>query len=161
MKCELCNKKSNVIYNNHNYCIDCYSKIGIKEYNHHNIKPVTKDKYYLNIAKAVSLESKCLKMKVGAIIVKDDSIVSTGYNGPPRGESHCSKCNRVDVSHGESYDKNCPAVHAEENAVINAARNGSSVLNGTLYLYTGKNVSPCYRCKRLLINAGIKRIVYK
>lgn len=161
MKCELCNNESTVNYNNHNYCSDCYSKVGIEDYNYKMKEYVSKDDYYLNIAKAVSLRSKCLKMKVGAIIVKNDVIVSTGYNGPARDEYHCTECVRLNKPHGSSYTKDCPAVHAEENAIINAARHGSSILNGILYLYSEAKSSPCYRCKRVLKNAGIKRVVYK
>jgi len=113
---------------------------------------ISKDEYYLLIAKAVSKRSPCLKRQIGAIIVKDDSIVSTGYNGPPRGEPHCKICPRIDKPHGSSYTEECPAVHAEENCIINAARNGVSVRGGALYLYDGK---PCYRCRRLLKNAGV------
>lgn len=115
--------------------------------------------YYLNIAKAVSENSPCLKMKVGAIIVRDDAIVSTGYNGSARGEPHCEECLRKDKLSGSEY-KVCPAVHAEENAIINAARYGASVLGGYMYIYADKEkVSPCYRCERAIINAGIIRVI--
>jgi len=129
----------------------------------------SKEEYYLNIARAVAMRSPCLRRKYGAIIVKNDSIVSTGYNGPARGSTNCEEVGCIKESlnlpHYSAYDY-CPAVHAEENAVINAARNGSSVLNGTLYLYgidvaSGKTVEgmPCPRCKRIIINAGIKEVV--
>jgi len=120
---------------------------------------VTKDEYYLDIAKAVSKRSPCLKRKVGAVIVKDDCIVSTGYNGPPRGESHCDVCYRLHVESGHNY-QDCPSVHAEENSIINAARYGMSINGGVLYLYADGNVSPCQRCSRAIINAGIKDVIY-
>ncbi len=131
-------------------------------------KRIPKDLYYLNIAKSVSQRSGCLRRKFGAIIVVNDAIVSTGYNGPARGVVNCEEVgclkNMVNAPHWGAYDY-CPAVHAEENAVINAARNGTSVLGGTLYIYgetaDGKPTPshPCDRCKRVLINAGIERVV--
>jgi dCMP deaminase len=122
---------------------------------------MSKNDYYLSIAKAISQRSPCLKMKVGAIIVKDDSIISTGYNGPARGEPHCRTCPRIDKPHGSSYIEECPAVHAEENAIINAARQGSSVIGGILYLWASeiKVKEPCYRCRRMIKNAGIKKVI--
>jgi len=130
---------------------------------------ISKEEYYLGIAKAVALRSPCLRRKYGAIIVKNDAIVSTGYNGPARGSTNCEEMGCIkeilNLPHYSGYDY-CPAVHAEENAVINAARNGNSVIDGTLYLYgidvkTNKPVAgmPCPRCKRVLINAGIKEVV--
>lgn len=130
---------------------------------------ISKEEYYLEIAKAVALRSPCLRRKYGAIIVKNDTIVSTGYNGPARGSTNCEEVGCIkeilNLPHYSGYDY-CPAVHAEENAVINAARNGNSVIDGTLYLYgidlkTNKPVAgmPCPRCKRVLINAGIKEVV--
>ena len=130
---------------------------------------VSKEEYYLGIAKAVAIRSPCLRRKYGAIIVVNDAIVSTGYNGPARGSTNCEEIgcikNILNLPHYSGYDY-CPAVHAEENAIINAARNGSSVIGGILYLYgidseTGKPVAgmPCHRCKRVLINAGIKKVV--
>jgi dCMP deaminase len=130
---------------------------------------ISKEEYYLGIAKAVALRSPCLRRKYGAIIVKNDTIVSTGYNGPARGSTNCEEVGCIkeilNLPHYSGYDY-CPAVHAEENAVINAARNGNSVIDGTLYLYgidvkTNKPVAgmPCPRCKRVLINAGIKEVV--
>ena len=130
---------------------------------------ISKEEYYLNIAKAVALRSPCLRRKYGAIIVVNDAIVSTGYNGPARGSTNCEEVGCIkdilNLPHYSGYDY-CPAVHAEENAVINAARNGNSVLGGKLYLYgidakTNKPVAgmPCPRCKRVLINAGIKEVI--
>jgi len=128
-----------------------------------------KDIYYLDIAKAVAQRSPCIRRRFGAIIVKDDAIVSTGYNGPARGSVNCNEvgCLKdvMDLPSYTGYDY-CPAVHAEENALLNAARHGTSVMGGILYLYGERvdgNVTeegrPCARCKRALINAGIKEVV--
>ena len=129
---------------------------------------ISKDEYYLEIAKAVSLRSPCLRRKFGAIIVVNDAIASTGYNGPARGSVNCEEvgCLKdiMNAPHYAQYDL-CPAVHAEENSVINAARNGVKILGGTLYIVgltpDGKITAshPCDRCKRVLINAGIKEVV--
>lgn len=131
----------------------------------------SKDEYYLNIAKAVCKRSPCIRRKFGAIVVKDDAVVSTGYNGPARGVVNCLQVgclkDELDVPPYEGYDY-CPGVHAEENSIINAARQGTSVLGGKLYLYgqkfeTGEVFEgrPCDRCKRTIINAGIKEVVTK
>jgi len=132
---------------------------------------MSKEDYYLGIANAVAQRSPCIRRKYGAIVVKDDAIVSTGYNGPARGVVNCNEVgcmkDKMNQPHYSSYEM-CPAVHAEENAVINAARNGSSVLNGDLYLYgeeftngTKVDAYPCSPCKRTLINAGIRRFIMR
>ncbi|KAA0006387.1 MAG: dCMP deaminase family protein [Thermoplasmata archaeon] len=132
-------------------------------------KRISKDLYYLNIAKAVAKRSPCIRRRFGAIIVKDDTIVSTGYNGPARGSVNCDEVGCLkDVMNLPPYTgyDYCPAVHAEENALLNAARHGSSVIGGTLYLYgespdgsITEEGKPCDRCKRALINSGIKEVV--
>jgi len=130
----------------------------------------SKDGYYLEIAKAVGLRSPCLRKKFGAIIVLHDTIVSTGYNGPPRGGVNCYDVGclreKMDRPHYSAYDDSCPAVHAEENCIVNAARNGARILGGTLYIQgvspeDGSLVEsrPCHRCRRALINAGIKEVI--
>jgi dCMP deaminase len=129
-----------------------------------------KDEYYLEIAKAVAQRSPCIRRKYGAVIVKNDAIVSTGYNGPARKVINCFEVGCIkdlqNLPHGMAYE-DCPAVHAEENAVVNAARNGSNILGGTLYIAgvdkEGKLVeaTPCLRCRRILINAGIERVVIR
>ena len=131
---------------------------------------IDKDRYYLEIARAVALRSPCTRAKYGSIIVKNDAIVSTGYNGPIRGGVNCYEvggCIKdvLDLPHGKSYDL-CPAVHSEENCIINAARNGSSVIGGVMYLYGVDAVNgsildavPCDRCKRAIINAGLKMVI--
>jgi dCMP deaminase len=129
-----------------------------------------KDEYYLEIAKAVAQRSPCIRRKYGAVIVKNDAIVSTGYNGPARGVINCFEVGCIkdlrNLPHGMAYE-DCPGVHAEENAVVNAARNGSNILGGNLYIAgvdkEGKLVEaiPCLRCRRILINAGIERVVIR
>lgn len=132
---------------------------------------ISKDEYYLEIAKAVAQRSICLPMRwgFGAIIVVNDTIVSTGYAGPARGVINCNETgdcirNLMKSSHGESYDS-CPSVHAEENAVLNAARHGSKVFGGVMYVVGVDSkqrilpLSTCSRCRRALINAGIRKVV--
>jgi dCMP deaminase len=124
------------------------------------------DEYYLNIAKAVSMRSTCLKKHYGAVIVKNGEIISTGYNNPPRGEAHCATCSKTCVRDGDVGEfTSCPAVHAEQNAIISAAR--TDMLGADLYLAgydvpTGEEnleAWPCEICLRLIKNAGIDRII--
>jgi len=128
-----------------------------------------KEAYYLNIAVEVSKRSTCLRRLFGAVIVKNDQIISTGYVGAPRGTVNCSSlgfCPRekAGVPPGERYEL-CRSVHAEMNAVIHASRD--LMLGATLYLAcldvkTGKRmggVRPCKLCSRVIINAGIKWVV--
>lgn len=132
---------------------------------------MSKDKYYLNIADAVLDRSTCLRRKYGAIIVKNDEILSTGYNGAPRGRVNCSElgyCNReqLRIPSGQRYEL-CRSVHAEANAIISAAR--SEALGATLYMAcvepdTGTLIpgsTSCSMCRRLIINAGIARVVIR
>lgn len=132
----------------------------------------SKDEYYLNIALAVSKRSTCLRRHYGCVIVKDDVIVATGYNGSPRGCDNCcdiGKCQREDSVRYEGYDK-CPAVHAEQNALLSVDRAHSQ--GATLYLaceeyhestphwwVVDNNPMPCNLCQRMIQNAGIKRVV--
>ncbi|MFO7711555.1 MAG: deaminase [Candidatus Woesearchaeota archaeon] len=133
----------------------------------------SKKEYYLNITKEVAARSNCLSTNIGAIIVRDDQIVSTGYNGAPRKTKDCYKtgtCLRRDmeIPSGQRYEL-CRSVHAEQNAIINAARAGVSILNGTMYIYGVRTYGveepvlldalPCLFCKKMLINAGLKAIV--
>lgn len=124
-----------------------------------------KDQYYLNIAEAVSRRSTCMRRRYGAVIVKDDQIIATGYNGAARGEPHCCDlgvCERErhGVPHGERYEL-CVAVHAEMNALMSA---GSRAKGATLYLYgcdadcVPVDAEPCELCRRAIRNAGIERI---
>lgn len=129
-----------------------------------------KDTYYLDIALAVSKRSTCLRRHYGCVIVKDDVIVATGYNGSPRGCANCcdtGKCHREDAERYSGYDK-CPAVHAEQNALLAVDRMHSQ--GATLYLaceylsafkaiLEDRNPMPCPLCKNMIINAGIARVV--
>lgn len=124
--------------------------------------------YYLDIAEVVSSRGTCLRRNYGAIIVKDDEIISSGYVGAPRGRKNCCDLKycireKLEVPRGERYEL-CRSVHAEQNAIISAER--SKMLESTLYL-VGKNYkdgsyveksNPCALCKRMIINAGIKDI---
>lgn len=128
---------------------------------------ISKDEYYLEIAKSVAKRSTCLRRQYGAVITRDDEIVSTGYNGSPRIYPNCSdlqKCERerLKIPHGEQYEK-CVAVHAEQNAIISASR--KEMLNGKLYLAGFENGEelinplPCLICSRMIANAGILYVV--
>ncbi len=127
-----------------------------------------KTNYYLDIAETVMQRSTCLRRNYGAIIVKNDEIISTGYNGAPRGRENCSdlkRCLRAElgVPHGERYEL-CRSVHAEANAIISAARN--ETLGATLYLVgrsaeNGEIIAamPCHMCRRMILNAGISKVI--
>ncbi len=125
-----------------------------------------KTAYYLAIAKEVAARSTCLRRQYGAVIVKDDEIISTGYNGAPRGEPNCcdvGECWREanNIPHGEQYEK-CVAVHAEQNAIISSSR--SEMIGSTLYLVGIENgqvfdAEPCDICRRLIANAGISYVM--
>jgi dCMP deaminase len=131
-------------------------------------KRLPKDLYYLTIARSVLLRATCLRRKFGAVIVNNDKIVSTGFNGAPRGEEDCLErgyCERdkLKIPHGERYEL-CRAVHAEQNAMLHAGRD--ACVGGTVYLCcynlaTDKveNFSICLICERMLKNAGIERAV--
>lgn len=133
----------------------------------------SKDQYYLDIAYEVSKRSSCLKRHYGCILVKNDEIISTGYNGAPRGDDNCcdiySICPRIDVPHNSgNYDK-CHSVHAEMNAIISASR--SEMLGSIMYLSGEEydvnlkeyvrlsSCEPCPICSRLITNAGISRVI--
>lgn len=113
--------------------------------------------FYLGIAQAVAARSSCLKTHYGAVVVRDDRLVSIGYNAPAAGILHCRSCSRTVADHGEDYDSRCPAVHAEENAIINAGR--AACLGGDIYIWGQVESEPCYRCMRIIRNAGIKNII--
>lgn len=126
---------------------------------------ISKEEYYLGIAKAVSKRSTCLRRQYGAVLVKNDEIISTGYNGSPRGVANCCdsmKCTREGHEHNDGDYRECPAVHAEMNAVISAAR--TNAMGAVLYLYGEENgkpikAEPCPVCLRIIKNAGIDRFV--
>lgn len=119
------------------------------------------DKRFMNLAEEIASWSSCCRRQVGAIIVKDKRIIATGYNGAPAGVETCvekKKCLRDEhhIASGTQAQL-CYAVHAEQNAVSQAARLGVSVKDATIYV----THQPCVLCAKILINAGIKRIVYK
>ena len=128
---------------------------------------VSKRQSYLDIAAEVARRATCLRRQYGAVIVKNDEIVATGYNGAPRGDENCCDvgvCWREahGIPHGEQYEK-CVAVHAECNAIISASRN--EMLGSTLYLYGFENGTPmkapepCVMCARMIKNAGITTVI--
>ena len=142
---------------------------------------ITKDEYYLGIALAVSKRSTCLRRHYGCVIVKDDIIIATGYNGSPRGEENCcdrGTCKRANAERYSNYE-NCDSVHAEQNALIATSR--ERLIGATVYLaceeyglneeksalweeeiidfHEDKNPVPCGICSKMLKNAGIVRVV--
>jgi dCMP deaminase len=131
---------------------------------------VSKEEYYLGIAREVARRSTCFRRSIGAIIVRDDQIISTGYVGAPRKtrdsveHGFCLR-DRLGIPHGQRYEL-CRSVHAEQNAIINAARAGVSLLGGDMYIFgtameggAAINAFPCFICKKMLINAGLARVV--
>ena len=135
------------------------------------MKRISKENYYLDIAQTVLERATCLRRVYGAIIVKNDEIIATGYNGAPRGRANCvdlGYCSReaMRVPRGERYEL-CRSVHAEANAIISAARRDT--VGGTLYLVgrdarTGEllpDATSCSMCRRLVINAGLKKVVIR
>ena len=130
-----------------------------------------KNNYYLDIADTVLIRGTCLRRNYGAIIVKNDEIISSGYTGAPRGRKNCSdlgKCQRdaMNVPRGTHYEL-CRSVHSEANAIISASRR--DMLSSTLYLVgrdaktneVVENANPCAMCKRMIINAGIEKVVIR
>ena len=132
---------------------------------------INKINYYLNIAETVCERSTCLRRKFGAVIVKNDEVISTGYNGAPRGRKNCCDLGycvreKMQVPRGERYEL-CRSVHAEANAIISSSR--EKMQGATLYMvgldaktneYV-KNTSSCSMCKRLVINAGIDKVIVR
>lgn len=117
------------------------------------------DTYFMDMTKLVATRSTCLRRKVGAIIVKDKHIIATGYNGAPKGVPHCDEkvgClrDKLNVPSGERHEL-CRALHAEQNAIIQAATLGHSVEGSTIYVTN----QPCSICAKMIINAGIVRII--
>ncbi len=117
------------------------------------------DKYFMDIAHVVASRSNCSRRQVAAVVVRDRQIISTGYNGTPRGIRNCSdggcpRCNS-DVPSGEGL-RQCLCSHAEENAIVQAAYNGIMLKGATLYT----TYSPCLLCAKMIINAGIVEVVY-
>ncbi len=134
------------------------------------IHRVTKHEYYLGIAKEVARRSTCFRRSIGAIIIRDDQIISTGYVGAPRKtkssfeHGECLR-DKLNIAHGQRYEL-CRSVHAEQNAIINAARAGVSLLGGDMYIFGsiyGKddpiNAFPCFICKKMIINSGLVQVI--
>lgn len=148
-----------------------------------SIERISKDEYYLEIAKTVSKRSTCLKRHYGAVIVNNDEIIATGYNGNPRGLQNCCDkgvCNRLDKPHNSGDYSDCFSVHAEQNAMLSAAR--KDMIGATLYLvgeeeisseYCGgavfssffeeikEGVAPCPICQRMILNSGINEVIVR
>ena len=116
------------------------------------------DEYFLEIAKLVSSRSTCLRRKVGAVLVRDKKILATGYNGAPSNIEHCDKagCLRqaLKIPSGQRHEL-CRGLHAEQNALLQAALYGTSLKGATLYA----TVQPCIICAKMIINAGIKEVI--
>jgi len=117
------------------------------------------DKYFISITDLVSSRSTCLRRSVGAVIVKNRHILATGYNGAPSGVTHCAVTGclrkKMDVPSGERHEL-CRGTHAEQNAIVQAAKHGISIDGADIYV----NTKPCSICSKMIINAGIKRVCY-
>lgn len=120
------------------------------------------DHYFMNIAENVKMRSTCMSAKKGAIIVKDKMIISTGYNGTPKGITHCTEggCQRCTSRHlgkikSGSYSEPCICCHSEENAIVQAAYNGASTKDAVMYT----TFTPCVTCAKMIINAGLKEVI--
>jgi dCMP deaminase len=119
----------------------------------------TWDEYFMGIAKLTAERSTCLRRQVGAVIVKDKHIIATGYNGAPRGLLHCGEIGgclreKLGIPSGQRHEL-CRALHAEQNAIIQAATLGHSIEDATIYITN----QPCAICSKMIINAGIKKII--
>jgi dCMP deaminase len=123
-----------------------------------SINRPTLDQYFMEIATVVAKRSTCLRNQVGALFVKNKRILSTGYNGAPAGLEHCDMvgCARENVESGTRHEL-CRAVHAEQNAIIQAALHGISIEGATLYC----THQPCILCAKMMINARIVKVVYQ
>ena len=117
------------------------------------------EEYFMEIARLVARRSSCLRRQVGAVVVKDKNILATGYNGTPKGITHCSEtgCLReqLKVPSGQRHEL-CRGLHAEQNAIIQAASHGTSISDATVYCTN----MPCIICTKMLINAGIRQVIF-
>lgn len=129
---------------------------------------MSKEEYYLNIALCIAQRSSCLRRKYGCVIVNNNEIISTGYNGSPRGYSNCCDtgiCKRSDKQHNEGDYSECRSVHAEQNAMISASR--KNMLGSVMYLSCIENgnelenIKPCPICARMILNSGIEYVITK
>lgn len=118
------------------------------------------DQYFMDIAQLVASRSTCVRRKIGAVLVRDKRVIATGYNGAPSGITHCSKqgClrDKLNIPSGERHEL-CRGIHAEQNALIQAALHGVSTNNSTLYC----THQPCILCSKLLINGGVKKVFFR
>ncbi len=118
------------------------------------------DEYFMSLLEVIKTRSTCLRRQVAAVIVKDKRIIATGYNGAPKGVFHCEHVgclrDKLKIPSGERHEL-CRGIHAEQNAIIQASVYGVSIEGADIYI----THSPCILCSKMLINAGIKRIVYK
>jgi len=133
---------------------------------------IPKENWYMEIARVISMRSTCIRAHAGCVIIKNDAVISQGYSGSPRGEPNCCDlgvCKRDElmIPPGERYEL-CEAIHAEMNAIINAARTRVNVTEGTMYIYLerldGQKTmygSPCKMCMRVIKNVGIKNYIFK
>ena len=125
------------------------------------MKRPTWDEYFMEMAELTAKRATCSRRQVGAVIVRDNRAVATGYNGAPRGLAHCEEkggCLRekLGVPSGQRHEL-CRALHAEQNAIISAASMGNAIEGGTIYI----THQPCVICAKMIVNAGIKRIVVR
>ena len=117
------------------------------------------DEYFMEITRLVARRSTCLRRQVGAVLVKDKNILATGYNGAPSGVAHCLDVGclreKMNIPSGERHEL-CRGLHAEQNAIIQAAKHGTNIDGATLYCTT----MPCIICTKMIINAGITKVIY-
>jgi dCMP deaminase len=118
------------------------------------------DEYFMEIVDLIKDRSTCIRRQVGALIVKDKRILATGYNGAPIGCKHCTEIGcireKLNIPSGQRHEL-CRAIHAEQNAIVQAAQSGTSVNGGSMYV----THQPCVLCAKMIINAGIKKVVFK
>lgn len=164
--------RKSLIYRQKSYIIVFVGESPInKKAEVHIVNRVSKENYYLDIAQTVAERSTCLRKKYGAIIVKNDVIISTGYNGAPRGRKNCDELNfcmrdKLNIPRGERYEM-CRSVHSEANAIIAAPRD--QMLGSTIYMVCVDpadssvvgGCNSCMMCKRMIINAGISKLVVR
>ena len=133
-------------------------EIAHKRFRHSNDSRPSWDEYFLEVASLVAKRSTCLRRRVGAVLVRDKRILATGYNGAPKGLRHCAQIGclreKLKIPSGQRHEL-CRALHAEQNALIQASLHGVSVSQSTLYA----TCQPCIICAKMLINAGIREIV--
>jgi dCMP deaminase len=117
------------------------------------------EEYFMEIARLVARRATCLRRQVGAVLVKDRNILATGYNGSPSGLRHCTETgclrNRHNIPSGQRHER-CRGLHAEQNAIVQAAKHGTNISGATLFCTN----APCVICAKMIINAGIRQVVY-